>query len=123
MAEPTNFELVTPSRIMISRDAEMVVVPGAEGLFGVLHRHAPMLSTLKRGVVDVYDKGQISDKVMIDGGIADVREDGCTILAERAERLEVNRKSDLQARLKAAQDGGQDNEADFLKAVLDALAT
>ena len=48
MAETTAFELVTPSRVMASRDAEMVVVPGADGLFGVLPRHIPLISTLKR---------------------------------------------------------------------------
>jgi F-type H+-transporting ATPase subunit epsilon len=118
MAETTAFELVTPARVMVSRDAGMVVAPGAEGLFGVLPRHAPLISTLKRGVVEVYENGQISERIMVDGGIADVKEDRCTILAERAEKLEAGHKADLEARMKAAAEQGKDTDADFLKAVI-----
>ena len=122
MAETTAFELVTPARVMISRDAGMVVAPGVEGLFGVLPRHAPLISTLQRGVVEVYDNGQVSERIMVDGGIADVKEDRCTILAERAEKLDASRKSDLEAQMSAAEADGKDNDVDFLKAVIAALA-
>ena len=122
MADTTAFELVTPARVMISRDAGMVVAPGVEGLFGVLPRHAPLISTLKRGVVEVYDNGQVSERIMVDGGIADVKEDRCTILAERAEKLDASRKSDLEAQMSAAEAAGKDNDVDFLKAVIAALA-
>ncbi len=122
MAETTAFELVTPARVMISRDADMVVAPGIEGLFGVLPRHAPLISTLQRGVVEVYDNGQVSERIMVDGGIADVKEDRCTILAERAEKLDASRKADLEAQMAAAEADGKDNDVDFLKAVIAALA-
>lgn len=122
MADTTSFELVTPARVMISRDAGMVVAPGVEGLFGVLPRHAPLISTLQRGVVEVHDNGQISDRIMVDGGIADVAEDRCTILAERAEKLDPSRKADVEAKLQKAKDEGNENDADFLQAVLAALA-
>lgn len=122
MADTTSFELVTPARVMISRDAGMVVAPGVEGLFGVLPRHAPLISTLQRGVVEVHDNGQVSDRIMVDGGIADVAEDRCTILAERAEKLDPSRKADLESKLQKAKDEGNETDADFLKAVLDALA-
>lgn len=121
MAETTAFELVTPARVMISRDAGMVVAPGVEGLFGVLPRHAPLISTLQRGVVEVYDNGQVSERIMVDGGIADVKEDRCTILAERAEKLDASRKADLEAQLAEAEAEGKENDAAFLKAVIDAL--
>ena len=122
MAETTAFELVTPARVMMSRDAGMVVAPGVEGLFGVLPRHAPLISTLKRGIVEVYDNGQVSERIMVDGGIADVKEDRCTILAERAEKLDASRKGDLQAQLSDAEAEGKDNDVDFLKAVIAELA-
>lgn len=122
MAETTAFELVTPARVMMSRDAGMVVAPGVEGLFGVLPRHAPLISTLKRGVVEVYDNGQVTERIMVDGGIADVKEDRCTILAERAEKLDASRKADLEAQMSAAEAEGKDNDADFLKAVIAELA-
>lgn len=121
MAETTSFELVTPARILIARAVEMVVAPGSEGLFGVLPRHAPLISTLKRGTVEIYENGQVTERLMVDGGIADVTEDRCTILAERAEKLDSKSKADLQARLGKAEEDGFENEADFLKAVIKAL--
>jgi F-type H+-transporting ATPase subunit epsilon len=121
MADTTAFELVTPARVMISRDAGMVVAPGVEGLFGVLPRHAPLISTLQRGVVEVYDNGQVTDRIMVDGGIADVAEDRCTILAERAEKLDADNKAAVEAQLQSAKENGQDSVVDFLEAVLDAL--
>jgi F-type H+-transporting ATPase subunit epsilon len=121
MADTTAFELVTPARVMISRDAGMVVAPGVEGLFGVLPRHAPLISTLQRGVVEVYDNGQVTDRIMVDGGIADVAEDHCTILAERAEKLDAGNQAAVEAQLQAAKDNGQESVVDFLEAVLVAL--
>ena len=122
MADTTAFELVTPARVMISRDAGMVVAPGVEGLFGVLPRHAPLISTLKRGVVEVHDNGQVTDRIMVDGGIADVNGQRCTILAERAEKLDSENKASVEAQLKAAEENGQENVASFLKAVLEEIA-
>ena len=122
MADTTAFELVTPARVMVSRDAGMVVAPGVEGLFGVLPRHAPLISTLQRGVVEVHDNGQVTERIMVDGGIADVAEDRCTILAERAEKLDADNKAAVEAQLKTAEESGQENDIDFLKAVLAALA-
>jgi len=122
MADTTAFELVTPARVMISRDAGMVVAPGIEGLFGVLPRHAPLISTLQRGVVEVHDNGQVTERIMVDGGIADVAEDRCTILAERAEKLDADNKAAVEAQLKTAEESGQENDIDFLKAVLAAMA-
>lgn len=122
MAETTAFELVTPARVMIARDAGMVVAPGVEGLFGVLPRHAPLISTLQRGVVEVHDNGQVTERIMVDGGIADVAEDRCTILAERAEKLDADNKAAVEAQLKSAEESGQENDIDFLKAVLAAMA-
>ncbi len=116
MAEKTAFELVTPARIMLATDADMIVAPGSEGLFGVLPRHAAMISTLKRGIVEIHEGGAIKNRIMVDGGIADVTPKGCTILAERAEKLDGN-KANIQSRLSNA----SGDEKDFLTAVLDAM--
>lgn len=62
----------------------MVVVPGADGFFGVLPRHAPLLSTLLPGVIDVYENGSITDRIFVAGGFAEVTGDRCTVLAEEA---------------------------------------
>lgn len=89
MAETTLFELVSPARLLLSREVGMVVVPGAEGYFGVLPRHSPMISTLDAGVIDVYDDGKsISDRIFVAGGFAEVTEERCTVLAEEAVGLD-----------------------------------
>ena len=87
MAETTQFELVSPERLVLSRDVEMVVVPGSEGYFGVLPRHAPMISTLSAGVIDIYEGGQVVDRIFVAGGFAEVTETRCTVLAEEATPL------------------------------------
>lgn len=87
MAETTQFELVSPERLVLSRDVEMVVVPGSEGLFGVLPRHAPMISTLSAGVIDIYEGGRVVDQIFVAGGFAEVTETRCTVLAEEARPL------------------------------------
>lgn len=84
MADTTMFELVSPERLLMSKDVSMVVVPGADGLFGVLPRHSPLLSTLLPGVIDVYEDGAITDQIFVAGGFAEVTEDRCTVLAEEA---------------------------------------
>lgn len=84
MAETTKFELVSPERLVLSRDVEMVVVPGSEGYFGVLPRHAPMISTLSAGVIDIYEGGSVVDRIFVAGGFAEVTETRCTVLAEEA---------------------------------------
>ena len=70
--ETTLFELVSPERLLLSRQVGMVVVPGSEGLFGVLPRHAPLISTLVPGVIDVYEEGAVTDRIFIAGGFAEV---------------------------------------------------
>ena len=87
MAETTQFELVSPERLVLSRDVEMVVIPGSEGYFGVLPRHSPMLTTLMPGVIDIHEGGSIVDRIFVAGGFAEVTEDRCTVLAEGATPL------------------------------------
>ena len=88
MADTTRFELVSPEKLLVSEDVGMVVVPGAEGYFGVLPRHAPMISTLNPGVIDVYGDGKaISERIFVAGGFAEVTEERCTVLAEEAKPL------------------------------------
>jgi F-type H+-transporting ATPase subunit epsilon len=84
MADTTLFELVSPERLLMSKDVSMVVVPGAEGLFGVLPRHTPLISTLIPGVIDVYEDGSITERIFVAGGFAEVTGERCTVLAESA---------------------------------------
>ena len=82
------FELVSPERLLASIDADMVVVPGAEGDFGVLPSHAPLMSLLRPGVIAVYQGDRVDQRMFVTGGFAEVNEKGCTVLADEAEPLE-----------------------------------
>ena len=85
MADQFQFELVSPERLLMSEPVEQVVVPGDEGYFTVLKGHAPFMSTLKPGVVDVVKaEGSTAERILVRGGFADVSASGLTILAEQA---------------------------------------
>jgi F-type H+-transporting ATPase subunit epsilon len=68
----------------VSKPVEMVVVPGSEGDFGVLIGHAPLISTLRDGVIEIHDEGRVSDRIFVAGGFAEVTGERCTVLAEEA---------------------------------------
>lgn len=79
-------EIVTPEKLVRSDEAHMVVVPGADGDFGVLEGHAPMMSTLRDGQLSIYaNAGATAETIKIEGGFAEVNEHGLTILAEAVE--------------------------------------
>ncbi|MGE5269035.1 MAG: ATP synthase F1 subunit epsilon [Thiohalocapsa sp.] len=81
---PVQFELVTPERLLVSREVEMVVVLGSEGNFGVLPGHAPFISTIRPGTVDIYQGREIAERIFVVGGIAEVTPERCTVLADEA---------------------------------------
>jgi F-type H+-transporting ATPase subunit epsilon len=81
-----HFELVTPAKLVRSEDVYMVVVPGTEGEFGVLEGHAPFMSTIRDGAVQVYaNAGATPETIEVKGGFAEVGENGLTVLAEHVE--------------------------------------
>ncbi len=86
MADLLRFELVSPERLLSSGNVAMVVVPGAEGDFGVLPGHAPMMSTIRPGAIAIHDTDSPvpSRRIFVDGGFAEVTPEGLTILAEAA---------------------------------------
>ena len=100
MAEQLTFELVSPERLLFSADVEMVVVSGGEGDFGVLAGHAPLVSTVRTGVIDVYGSDSISDRIFVAGGFAEVVAGRCTVLAEEAINLKEVEKSSVQERIR-----------------------
>jgi F-type H+-transporting ATPase subunit epsilon len=80
-----HFELVTPDRLVMSADVYMVVVPGTEGDSGILAGHAPYMTTLKNGEVAVYrTQGAQPERILVNGGFAEVSDTGLTVLAESA---------------------------------------
>ena len=87
MADPFKFDLVSPERLLLSAEVESVMVPGTEGYFTVLAHHAPLISTLKPGLVEVKGLSGETEKFFVRGGFADVTPSGLTLLAEQAIRL------------------------------------
>ncbi|MEL7188277.1 MAG: ATP synthase F1 subunit epsilon [Pseudomonadota bacterium] len=81
-----HFELVTPAKLVRSEDVHMVVVPGSDGEFGVLEGHAPFMSTIRDGEVQVFKaEGAEPETIAVKGGFAEVGEAGLTVLAEHVE--------------------------------------
>lgn len=87
MADKLQFDLVSPERLLLSEEVDMVTLPGAEGDFGVLPGHAPVLSTLKAGVVEVKGVSDALSRLFVRGGFAEVNGDKVTVLAEEATAL------------------------------------
>ena len=96
-------ELVSPEKLLLSRAVEMVVFPAAEGEMGVLAGHAPMIVALRGGVISVREGGQVTEKLFVAGGFAEVAADRVTILADEATPLASLSKSDAEARLAEAE--------------------
>ena len=100
MADKVSFELVSPQRLLLSEDVDMVVVPGAEGDFGVLADHAPVISTVRPGVITVFQGNAVSDRIFVAGGFAEVTPERCTVLAEEAERLDEIDRGTVEGQLR-----------------------
>ncbi len=99
MADKVNFELVSPQRLLMSEAVDMVVVPGAEGDFGVMAEHAPLISTVRPGTITVYQGEAVSDRIFVAGGFAEVTGERCTVLAEEAERLDDIDRTAVESQL------------------------
>ncbi len=112
MAERLRLELATPSRLVVSEEADEVVVPGADGYFGVLPGHAPLLALLGPGEV-MYRVGGAERYLAVSGGFAEVGPDRVTLLAETAERPEEIDAARARAARARAQErlSGRDAEA------------
>jgi F-type H+-transporting ATPase subunit epsilon len=104
MAEQTQFELVSPERLLISRPVEMVVVPGTEGDMGVLPDHAPLIATVRPGVIAVFENGQVTERIFVGGGFAEITGERCTVLAEVALPVAELDRGHIEAALKDARD-------------------
>ena len=109
-AGKVSFELVAPERILAREAADMVVIPGAEGDFGVLPEHAPFLSLLRPGVIATYEGDRVTGRIFVAGGFAEVNPAGCIVLAEHAERVEDISLPGAQQALKDAQEDLADNK-------------
>ncbi|MBL8628994.1 MAG: F0F1 ATP synthase subunit epsilon [Rhodospirillaceae bacterium] len=103
MADTLQLELVSPERLLLSEQVEMVTVPGTEGYFGVLPKHSPVISTLRPGVIDVYRGGAVSQQYFVAGGFAEVNASGVTVLVDEAVPVAEISKAKADERRAAAQ--------------------
>ena len=106
------FELVSPERLLFTGEVESVVVPGSEGELTVMKDHAPLMTTLKPGIVTVNETGGKSQRLFVRGGFADVAPTGLTILAESSVPVEQLDAAKLDAEIRDAQDDVTDASTD-----------
>ena len=104
MPDPFKFELVSPERLLVSDEVEQVLVPGAEGDMTVLAYHAPVLTTLRPGLLDIGFPGGRSQRFFIRGGFAEVNPAGLTVLAETAIDLDELKAEQLVQAIKDAEE-------------------
>ncbi|HEX7776543.1 MAG TPA: F0F1 ATP synthase subunit epsilon [Parvibaculum sp.] len=112
MADKLHFDLVSPERLLLSESVDMVTVPGKEGDFGVLAGHAPVMTTLRPGVINVDDAGRAQQRIFVRGGFAEVTPAGLTILAEHAIPLAELDEAALDAEIANAEEDVADAKSD-----------
>jgi F-type H+-transporting ATPase subunit epsilon len=103
MSDAIQFDLVSPERKMVSSAATMVVAPGIEGDFGAMAGHAPLLSSLRPGIVTATIDGA-EQRYVVFGGIVEVGPDRCTILADEVHLFSELEPHVVDARIKDAEE-------------------
>ena len=95
------FELVSPEALGFSKPVTLVTVPGGEGDFGVLPGHAPLIATVRPGVIDIYEQDDktVSERIFVAGGFAEVTGERCTVLAEEAVPVTELHRGHIEATL------------------------
>ena len=112
MAEAFQFELVSPERLLVSEQVESVVIPGAEGEMTVMAHHAPVMTTIKPGVVALKTAAGKEERYVVFGGFADIVPSGCTLLAESAVAVGDIDRADLARRIQDAKEDAADAKDD-----------
>ena len=125
MPDTFKFELVSPERLLASAEVEQVLVPGSEGDFTMLAQHAPLLTALRPGLLEIGKGGSDHRRYFVRGGFAEVGPSGLTVLAETAIDLEELDAEVLNQAIKDAEedvvDAKDDNARDRAKTKLDQL--
>ena len=100
---PLSLEIVSPEKLLLSRPVDMVVIPASEGDMGVMEGHTPMIVMLRGGTIDLYEGDRIIDRLFVDGGFAEVTQERCTVLANKAIPLTEVNKAEAEKRLAEAE--------------------
>lgn len=80
-------EIISPERLLLARPVSMVVIPGTEGDLGVLPGHSKMITSLRGGLIDLYEDEKLVDRFFVSGGFAQITEVRCTVLADAITKL------------------------------------
>ena len=115
MADTFKFELVSPERLLVSADVEQVLVPGSEGDFTTLAHHAPLLTSLRPGLLEIGFGGADRRRYFVRGGFAEVGPTGLTVLAETAIDLFELQADTLLGAIKDAEEDVADAKEDALR--------
>jgi F-type H+-transporting ATPase subunit epsilon len=117
-------EIISPEKLLLARDVDMVVIPGTEGDIGVLPGHSKLITSLRGGLVDIYANNVITDRFFVTGGFAEVTETHCAVLADsivRQSELNAGTAETLLADAKAAYDATDVNDRDAYREASDRL--
>ena len=100
---PVALEIVSPSQLVLSRPVDMVVIPAEEGDMGVLEGHTPMIVMLRGGAISLYAGDQVSERLFVAGGFAEVTQERCTVLATEVVPVADLRRAEGERRLAEAE--------------------
>jgi F-type H+-transporting ATPase subunit epsilon len=114
------FDLVSPERQLMSTEVEVVSAPGTEGDFGVYAGHAPMITTLRSGIVEIEGAEGGDQRIYIAGGLAQVTNDRMVVLAEEAVMVADLSRDDLQQRIQNTKEDLEDASDDEVRRIAEA---
>jgi F-type H+-transporting ATPase subunit epsilon len=115
MSNAFNFELVSPERLLFSEQVTAVVVPGSDGYFTVMANHAPLMTTIRPGVVEATLASGGTKKLFVRGGFVDVAGSSFTLLAEQAMPLEELNPETIASQIKDAEEDVADARSEAKK--------
>ena len=100
---PTQLEIVSPDKLLLSQPVDMAVIPAAEGEMGVMGGHSPMIVLLQGGTITLHEGGKPTARLYVSGGFAEVTPDRCTVLADEAVPVAELSRATAEQRLAAAE--------------------
>ncbi|ARC88085.1 F0F1 ATP synthase subunit epsilon [Rhodovulum sp. MB263] len=121
MADTMQFDLVAPERRVASEKATSVVIPGFEGDLTAMPQHAPLITTLRPGLLEVFTESG-SRKYIVTGGFAEITADGATVLAERSHPVEEVTQEMIDEMVAEARAAARDAHPDVVDAAARMLA-
>ena len=120
MANTFHFDLVSPEKIAFSGEVEQVDVPGAEGDFGVMAGHSPLVATLRPGIMTVTVGGK-HEKIIVLGGLAEISDKGLTVLADTATSVAELDREVFASQIAEMEEGLKEQQGDALDRAIERL--